>query len=132
MDSSGRVVAAAPGLRPVGFFLTSGAVGDRVSVFLTLGAGTALAEVQWVTGSVAIDPGSIATISTGTGTGTITGLKTGDALIMMRPAALNDDLVVSGYRISAADTVLVYLYNPTGGSIDDASATWTYAWGKLT
>lgn len=92
---------------------------------ITTGSGQAF---QIKKGSVSINPGSIATVATGTGAGTITGLATTDMILMHRPAGLNDDLVVSGWRITGADTVTVYLYNPTGGAIDDGALTWEYMW----
>lgn len=79
-------------------------------------------------GTVSINPGSIATVSRGTGAGTVTGLATGDMILMSPPAGLNDDLVFAGARITGADTVTVYLYNPTGGAIDDGALTWDYVW----
>jgi hypothetical protein len=41
---------------------------------------------------------------------------------------LNDDLIFAGAAVTAADTVTIYLYNPTAGSIDQASATFSYCW----
>lgn len=79
-------------------------------------------------GTVALDPGSISTVSRGTVTFTLTGAKTTDIIIMNPPSGLNDDLIFAGARITAADTVTVYLYNPTGGSIDDGELTWSYLW----
>lgn len=79
-------------------------------------------------GTVALDPGSINTVSRGTVTFTLTGAKTTDIIVMNPPADLNDDLIFAGARVTAADTVTVYLYNPTGGSINDGETTWSYLW----
>lgn len=79
-------------------------------------------------GTVALNPGSISTVSRGTVTFTLTGAATTDIIIMNPPATLNDDLIFAGARVTSADTVTVYLYNPTGGSIDDGQLTWSYVW----
>lgn len=79
-------------------------------------------------GTVALDPGSISTVSRGTVTFTLTGAATTDIIIMNPPATLNDDLIFAGARVTSADTVTVYLYNPTGGSINDGELTWSYVW----
>lgn len=77
-------------------------------------------------GSVSIDPASIASVTRGVGVATIVGVALGDVVVMIPPAALNDDLLFVGARVTAADTVNVYLYNPTGGAIDDTARSWDY------
>lgn len=84
------------------------------------------------TGTVAINPGSIAATSRGTVTFTLTGAAAGDMIHMQPPATLNDDLLFVGAEVTSADTVTVYLYNPTAGAIDDVSLTWRYIWIDLT
>ncbi len=79
-------------------------------------------------GTTSINPASIATVSRGATTFTLTGAKVGDVLVCNPPAGLNDDLLYVGCAITAADTATVYLYNPTGSAIDDAAGTWTYLW----
>ena len=51
---------------------------------------------------------------------------------MTPPATLNDDLLYVGARVTADDTVTVYLYNPTGGGIDDGALDWGWLWFDLT
>lgn len=98
---------------------------------ITIGTGgTQLKKI--LAGSAAADPASIPATSTGTVDITITGLAVGDVVILMRPAGLNDDLIYSGCRVQAADTLRIFLYNPTAGAIDDGSLTWEYAWLDLT
>jgi hypothetical protein len=75
-----------------------------------------------------LNPPSIATVSRGSVTFTLTGARAGDAIVVNPPAGLNDDLVFCGAAVTANDTVTVYLYNPTGGAIDDTAQTWTYIW----
>lgn len=41
------------------------------------------------------------------------------------PSGWNDNLVVASVRVSAADTVKFNILNPTGGSIDMASGTYS-------
>lgn len=94
------------------------------------GSGSDVKKVA--TGAVSLDPGSIATVTRGTVTFTLTGAAAGDAVIMVPPATLNDDLLFVGARVTAADTVTVYLYNPTAGAIDDGPLSWTYLFFDLT
>lgn len=84
------------------------------------------------TGTTSLDPGSIAATSRGSVTFALTGANPGDLIHMQPPAALNDDLIFCGAEVTAADTVSVYLYNPTGGAIDDGAQTWRYIWIDLT
>ena len=79
-------------------------------------------------GTVAIDPASINATSRGATTFTLTGAATTDIIIVNPPSTLNDDLIFAGAAVTAADEVSVYLYNPTAGSIDQASATFSYVW----
>jgi hypothetical protein len=83
-------------------------------------------------GTASCDPASINTVSRGSVTFTLTGAKTTDIIVVNPPADLNDDLIFCGAAISAADTVSIYLYNPTGGSINDTARTWSYVWFDMT
>ena len=79
-------------------------------------------------GTVAIDPASINATTRGGTTFTLTGAATTDIIIVNPPADLNDDLIFTGAAVTAADTVTIYLYNPTASGIDQASATFSYCW----
>ena len=79
-------------------------------------------------GTVAIDPANLNATSRGATTFTLTGAKTTDIIIVNPPATLNDDLIFAGAAVTADDTVTIYIYNPTAGSIDQASATFSYCW----
>lgn len=79
-------------------------------------------------GTVAIDPASIPATTRGATTFTLTGAQTTDIIIVNPPASLDDDLLFVGAAVTAADTVTIYLYNPTDGAIDQASATFSYCW----
>lgn len=88
--------------------------------------------LQLVSNTVSIDPPSVATVSRGAATFTLTGARVGDVIIMAPPATLNDDLIFCGAEVTANDTVTVYLYNPTVGAIDDGALTWRYTWLDIT
>ena len=79
-------------------------------------------------GTVSIDPASINATTRGATTFTLTGAATTDIIIVNPPATLNDDLIFAGAAVTSADTVTIYLYNPTGAGIDQASATFSYCW----
>jgi hypothetical protein len=79
-------------------------------------------------GTVEIDPASLNATTRGATTFTLTGAATTDIIIVNPPADLNDDLIFAGAAVTAADTVTIYIYNPTAGSIDQAAATFSYCW----
>lgn len=79
-------------------------------------------------GTVEIDPAAINATTRGGTTFTLTGAATTDIIIVNPPSTLNDDLIYCGAAVTAADTVTVYLYNPTAGSINQAAATFSYCW----
>ena len=79
-------------------------------------------------GTVAIDPASLNATTRGATTFTLTGAATTDIIIVNPPSTLNDDLIYCGAAVTAADTVTIYLYNPTAGSINQAAATFSYCW----
>ena len=79
-------------------------------------------------GTVEIDPAAINETTRGGTTFTLTGAATTDIIIVNPPSTLNDDLIFCGAAVTAADTVTVYLYNPTAGSINHPAATFSYCW----
>jgi hypothetical protein len=83
-------------------------------------------------GTVSVNPASINATTRGTVTFTLTGAKVGDIIVCNPPADLNDDLIFCGATVTADDTVTIYLYNPTGGAINDGATTWSYLWIDLT
>lgn len=105
--------------------------GDIYTDGIAVGANGSLVK-KIASGTVNLDPGNIATVSRGTVTFTLTGAAAGDVIVMQPPATLNDDLLFVGAAVTAADTVTVYLYNPTGGGINDAALDWTYTWLDVT
>ena len=79
-------------------------------------------------GTVAIDPANLNATTRGATTFTLTGAATTDIIIVNPPSDLNDDLIFAGAAVTAADTVTIYLYNPTAGAINQAAATFSYCW----
>ena len=45
---------------------------------------------------------------------------------------LNSGLIFKGARVTASNTVTIYLHNVTGSAIDDTSKSWNYTWIDLT
>lgn len=77
--------------------------------------------------TVTIDPASVATITTAEQTFTVPGLKTGDLAFVNKPS-LTAGLGVAGVRVSSANTLAITLVNPTAGSVDAASESWSVLW----
>lgn len=86
-----------------------------------------VALTQIMSGTVSVNPASIAAASTGDTTVTITGVASGDVVVMNPPDALEAGLAFGGCWVSAADSVKVRLVNPTAGAVDGAARNWTYA-----
>jgi hypothetical protein len=63
---------------------------------------------------------------------TITGVAVGDIVIMQPPDGLNVGLVYGGCKVTAADTVRIFLANLTGSGIDDGASDWLYLWMDIT
>jgi hypothetical protein len=78
-------------------------------------------------GTFTLDPASIAAASQGTTTVTIDGATSGD-LIFISPEGLDNKLAPAGAKVTAADTVTVYLNNVIDSTtaVDGASKTWSY------
>ena len=79
--------------------------------------------------SCTLDSGSVSTVSTATDTVTVPGVKLGDMVIGMSVGVSEAGLVRRAY-VSAADTVSIVTYNPTGSSVDLASTTLTLIIGR--
>jgi hypothetical protein len=92
--------------------------------------GTTLRRIA--AGSLAVNPPSIAANSRAGVDVPLSGVDVGDIVVLAPPAALADDLLFTGASVTAADTVTLYLYNPTGSAIDDAQRSWAYVWFDLT
>lgn len=80
----------------------------------------------WTKVSKTVDIGSVAANSKGTQTVTVKGVTTAMRVVAIPPATLEDDILAQFAYVSAANTITVVVYNPTGSPIDPASATWTF------
>ena len=95
--------------------------------------GTGSPIVGFYTGTVAVDPASVAAGAVTETTVTLVGVAVGD-FVMLRPNAtgLTAGLVVGDSRVTAADTVKVRIINGSGGTIDEASSNWHFFWWDVT
>jgi hypothetical protein len=78
---------------------------------------------------VTFDPVSIATITTAEQTMTVPGVKLGDFVWVSKPTATAGFGIVNA-RVSAADTISITAVNPTAGSVNPNSETWTVMWAR--
>ena len=105
--------------------------GLTVNDGLTVG-GTGSTIFSVSTGTVSINPGNIGATTKGSVTFTLTGATTTDRVLLHPPTGLNSGLLFCGADITATNTVTVYLYNTTGGGIDDGANTWKYTFLDFT
>jgi hypothetical protein len=75
---------------------------------------------------VTFDPAAVATITTAEQNVTVTGVKVGDIVIAVNKPTLTAGVGIVNARVSAADTVSVQFVNPTAGSVNPASETYTF------
>jgi hypothetical protein len=79
-------------------------------------------------GTVTVDLADLATTAVADNSITVTGAAVGDLVLLQPPAAaLTAGLILAQAWVSATNTVKIRVYNPTGGSINEASGTWVYA-----
>ncbi len=77
-------------------------------------------------GSATVDVSSIPGASFGTVSVTVAGATTGDILLGWgTSAALPTGVFILGATVTAANTVVITLFNTTGGALDPASMTYT-------
>ena len=90
---------------------------------ITVGAsGTAITQMRVY--SQALDPASVAALTTAEQTFTVTGLTTGDKVFVNKPTN-TAGLGIVNVRVSAADTLAITFMNCTAAAIDAASETYT-------
>lgn len=76
-----------------------------------------------VSTTITFDPPSLATVTDAVSSGiTVTGAALGDSVELFPPYSLQGIIAVAS--VSAANTILISLRNPTAGTIDLASGTW--------
>lgn len=76
------------------------------------------------------DPAAVATITTAEQDVTIEGVKVGDIVIAVNKPSLTTGVGIVNARVKAADTVSIQFVNPTLGSVDPASETYTFVIGR--
>lgn len=78
-----------------------------------------------ISGSTTFDPPSMATVTGALSSGiTVTGAALGD-MVELFPPYDTQGVMAYGF-VSAANTIKISLFNPTGGTIDLASGSWGY------
>lgn len=70
------------------------------------------------------DAAAVATITTAEQTVTIPGLRTTDTVFINKPS-LTAGVGICNTRVSAADTLSIQYVNPTAGSVNPSSETYT-------
>ena len=76
--------------------------------------------------TAAVDPASALTDTIADLSVTVTGVETTDLVEAIPPADLEAGVVPILCRVSAANTVILRLHNPTAGTVNGASKTWTF------
>lgn len=97
---------------------------------LKIGGGPVIKNTA--TGTISINPASIPAQSRGQVDVTLTGAAVGDIVVLHPPTALDGGLVYGGCKVTAADTLSVYIANLTAGAIDDGANDWLYLWMDIT
>jgi len=82
-------------------------------------------------GTLSVNPGDISDQQRGSVAVTLTGIAAGDLLVLEPPTNLAVGLAYAGFRITA-DTVTIFLYNSSGGSVNDGALDWRYTWWDRT
>lgn len=72
-----------------------------------------------------IDPASVATITTVEQDFTVTGLLAGDIVVAVNKPTCTTGLGICNARVKAADTLSLTFVNPTAGSVNAGSETYT-------
>ncbi|HYE59369.1 MAG TPA: hypothetical protein VD948_12730 [Rhodothermales bacterium] len=106
-------------------------VGLTLTTLLVGSGGVTIKKVASGTIS-AVNPGSIAAQTRGSVDATLTGVAAGDIVILAPPDALDSGLAYVGNRVTAGNTVRIYLANVTAGAIDDSARDWDYLWIDIT
>lgn len=78
-----------------------------------------------ISGQITTDPANISAASVLKHSMTIPGVKVGDVVFVQAPS-LENNLSLGDAYVSAANTVIVRIINPTAGAINPASQTFFY------
>lgn len=80
--------------------------------------------------TVTWNPAAVATATTAEQTVTVTGVQVGDIVLSYNKPTNTAGAMPVNARVSAANTVAVTFVNPTAGSVDPASESWTFVIGR--
>lgn len=91
---------------------------------LTVGAsGTKIHKI--LTGALSVNPPSIAATTRATVSVSLVGLHPDCRVILEPPSSLNAGLLYCGHE-NVTNQINIFLYNKTGGNIDDGATIWKY------
>jgi len=90
--------------------------------------GTQIDSVK--TGTLTINPVSIPATTRSTVSVALAGLQTTSRVILEPPSTLNSGLLYVGHEC-ATNQINIFLYNKTGGAIDDGPVVWKYLFFDL-
>lgn len=79
---------------------------------------------------VTFDPAAVATITTAEQDITVAGVLAGDIVLAVNKPSLTAGVGICNARVKSADTVSVQFVNPTAGSVNPASETYTIVIGR--
>jgi hypothetical protein len=80
-------------------------------------------------GTVNVDFPNIGGTSFSNSTFTLTGVATGDRVFVFSPASFNANIILSATcEVTAANTISLRAYNPTGGNVNPAAVDFSYIW----
>lgn len=97
---------------------------------LTVNGGTTIKKISY--GTVDIDLPAINATSTGSATGTITGVTQGDMVMLMTPTTFLNGVAFTGCLVTDDNELTVYAINATSGTQNASSKTIGYIWFDLT
>lgn len=132
---SGPVASAAGFEGPISGTVTGAVVATTATVSTSLTVGSGGAAVKAIkSGTVSLDPGTLAAGAETDLTATITGVAAGDIVQLMPPnAAAETGLGVALVWVSAANTVKIRCTNLNAvAALVGGAQSWTYLWTDLT
>lgn len=106
-----------------------------LSASTSLAVGASPASIKKIgSGTISVNPGTLAAGAELDVTGTITGLAAGDIIQVNPPhAAMETGLAILSCWVSAADTVSIRLHNANAvAALVGGAQSWTYLWHDIT
>lgn len=81
----------------------------------------------WLSGTIVVDPASIAAGAAGNTVVAVAGALTTDVVCLTPPSDLEAGLAVQGGFVATAGNITVRMVNHSAAAVDGASKTWRYA-----